>query len=140
MEATASSDAYGQMDLLTAVTHELGHVLGLGHDSALPFMAEDLDTGRRLAPVVSNGRGSASGNLLVYSEAWEALMDPEELALVGQTDPVPAGSIENDVILLEAAPADESHVFVATDGGTDQGKGRGGLKRGIIDWTAQTAM
>ena len=32
--ANSNSDAYGKMDLLTAVSHEIGHYLGLDHDDA----------------------------------------------------------------------------------------------------------
>jgi hypothetical protein len=50
MLATADSEAYGQMDLLTAVMHELGHVLGLGHSDNQGLMAESLDAGVRRLP------------------------------------------------------------------------------------------
>jgi hypothetical protein len=48
--ATADSEAYGQMDLLTAVMHELGHVLGLSHSDNQGLMAESLDAGVRRLP------------------------------------------------------------------------------------------
>ena len=46
--ASSDSEAYGQIDLLTVVMHELGHLLGIDHsDSGL--MAETLDAGTRVA-------------------------------------------------------------------------------------------
>ncbi|HEY7510304.1 MAG TPA: amino acid adenylation domain-containing protein, partial [Vicinamibacteria bacterium] len=47
--ATPGSTAYGRMDLLTVVTHELGHVMGFDHMTAggLPVMVEELQAGMR---------------------------------------------------------------------------------------------
>ena len=48
--AKPNSAAYGKMDLLTAVSHEIGHYLGLDHDDTsadLPVMNETLSSGHR---------------------------------------------------------------------------------------------
>jgi hypothetical protein len=49
-----SSPAAGRMDLLTALAHELGHVLGLAdldsHDDPADIMAHTLETGTRRLP------------------------------------------------------------------------------------------
>ncbi len=48
--AATDSDAYGRMDLLTVVSHEIGHILGIDHDSSsdLVLMDGTLDAGTRL--------------------------------------------------------------------------------------------
>jgi len=45
--ATSSSDAYGDMDLLTVVMHELGHVIGLDHTAEEGLMDASLDPSTR---------------------------------------------------------------------------------------------
>jgi hypothetical protein len=55
-----SSEAFGRMDLLTVVTHELGHVLGFDHDDVALYavMREELDPGVRY---VLNGSSLDAG-------------------------------------------------------------------------------
>jgi hypothetical protein len=36
MRANPSSEAYGKMDLLTVLMHELGHAIGYQHDASVP--------------------------------------------------------------------------------------------------------
>jgi hypothetical protein len=52
MIAAAGSQAYGKMDLLSVVTHEIGHMLGFGHDDAARYTVMDnvLDAGVRHLP------------------------------------------------------------------------------------------
>src|SRR5260370_2364044 len=69
--ASPSSRAYGEMDLLSVVTHELGHVLGLD-ESNTGFMCELLAAGTRLAPSVSSSIShvfdETSGSFLSVNE------------------------------------------------------------------------
>ena len=49
--ATLGSSAYGQFDLLTVVTHEVGHLIGLEHThGAGEIMAPTLEAGVRITP------------------------------------------------------------------------------------------
>src|SRR5262249_61032045 len=54
LTAGGGSPAAGHVDLLTVVTHELGHVLGLDHDEAVDdVMAESLVPGVRRVPTAA---------------------------------------------------------------------------------------
>jgi hypothetical protein len=47
--ADVDSEAYGRMDLLTVLMHELGHAMGFGdNESGYAVMSEDLEPGVRL--------------------------------------------------------------------------------------------
>lgn len=50
--ATVGSPAFGKVDLLTVVMHELGHVLGLGHTDAHDLMGATLELGVRRMPTI----------------------------------------------------------------------------------------
>jgi len=53
LKATASSPAYGRMDLLSVVMHEIGHVLDLEHNGVSgTMMAQTLEAGTRLLSIV----------------------------------------------------------------------------------------
>ncbi len=43
--AAGGSEAYGRIDLLTVLVHEIGHVLSLDHDAGLAIMSEILPAG-----------------------------------------------------------------------------------------------
>jgi uncharacterized repeat protein (TIGR01451 family) len=59
------SQAAGRMDLLTVVTHELGHVLGYGDDSGAAVMATTLAPGVQRAPEAA----PVTGNIVVSAAA-----------------------------------------------------------------------
>ena len=43
----SSSEAFGRIDLVTVLSHEIGHVLGYDHDSGLAVMSEVITSGER---------------------------------------------------------------------------------------------
>ena len=64
LAATSSSEAYGKMDLLTVVSHEIGHLLGFEHsydDNGLKLMDATLAAGVRELPA-SAETGSLEAN------------------------------------------------------------------------------
>jgi len=86
LEAAPAGEAYGHMDLLTVVTHELGHVLGF--DDVNPdtggLMSATLDEGERL--LTEDGMGSRIGENSNGLVAMETSDTEEPLAGTLQPD------------------------------------------------------
>jgi len=98
--------AYGKMDLLSVVDHELGHVLGLGDSQDLhDVMGETLAAGVRRLPSASDlftgtvqpttplAAGSPVSSSLATSGDHEAALLANILAAGFQTSPTPAGNL-----------------------------------------------
>ena len=86
LRATAASDAYDKIDLLTVLMHEIGHALGYAHDYAVTgasaLMSEALDTGVRYIDFIAPGRLVSSGKAGEQARGsqpvmidWSALFD-----------------------------------------------------------------
>jgi hypothetical protein len=91
-KALAGAGAEGDIDLLTAVTHEFGHVLGFDHETGGPIMADSLTTGVRLQPgeqAMASTTVSEEPRTLVFDETLGRLLSVEDAAytaLFGDTD------------------------------------------------------
>ena len=103
----------GQFDLLTAVTYEIGHLLGYGHSSdTLDVMADTLPVGTRRLPGISPLPSHDQLETVVASP----LLLPETRLNMRQSDLVDhtllAGAVKDDTVakidlwLLPLAPAD----------------------------------
>jgi Ca2+-binding RTX toxin-like protein len=90
--ATGSSPAVGQMDLLTTLTHEIGHLLGYDHTTSGAVMDQDLEAGTRALPqptadAVAPGRtiSMAAKESLVFDEVHGVFRDLLQGKLVDST-------------------------------------------------------
>ncbi len=86
-----SSEVCAKMDLLTAVMHELGHVLGKGHADQPDLMADTLATGvrrRPTAPHVSVPTDRADATSGIHTEERAEARTPK----LGAPLPCPAGA------------------------------------------------
>ena len=92
--ADSSSEAFGRVDLLTVLLHEIGHVIGLGHDSGLSVMEDRLGAGERLS--LDNIPGYESVEQLIFVDAnvlgYQSLIN--ELSL---------GAGGGEIVILNAA-------------------------------------
>ncbi|HEU4644080.1 MAG TPA: matrixin family metalloprotease, partial [Burkholderiales bacterium] len=129
LTATSSSAAYGRIDLLTVVMHEIGHLLGFDHDSLVggALMAETLETGVRQLPVdgavSSYGTESTGGGETQHvaydssgSSEPDAGTDDRGSATVSDGESTATGDTTEDA--EAAAPTGESET-AATDGDTE---------------------
>ncbi|MBK8118793.1 MAG: hypothetical protein IPK39_05885 [Sulfuritalea sp.] len=116
--ADAGSDAFGRIDLLTALVHEIGHVLGFDHDAGLVIMGASLAAGQRvnLASTLQSQDGTLpvagalirTGNTLVADDGIDT--DPITFTIVnhGGDAGIP------DVLVSGSGSADGTYDDIAT--------------------------
>jgi hypothetical protein len=84
LAAEPGSSAFARIDLLTVLLHEMGHVLGLSHDSDLEVMHETLRNGERVL--------LGNDNVPLASESVSAALGSDSLGTLttdaGDFDPV----------------------------------------------------
>jgi hypothetical protein len=103
-QATPSSAAFGRIDLLTAVMHEFGHILGFSHDDsqegdAVTLMASSLDPGVRQTGLPT---ASPAGQALAEPLPTETANTSRPEAPSG--DPAFASASEQQVEFLVGLP------------------------------------
>jgi hypothetical protein len=88
--ADAASEAFGKMDLLTALLHEVGHIAGFDHDSGLEVMGGTLSTGERVTLGNSGSRGSGPVSSALTSAGGVLTAEPDD------TNPITFRIVDNN--------------------------------------------
>jgi uncharacterized repeat protein (TIGR01451 family) len=114
----STDSAPGRMDLLTVVTHELGHELGFEH-SAKGVMEAGLTAGTRLAPEAAHmeGEGAAAltGNTIVQATQPEARIGQD---VRGLPSLVKESSVVANLVLGQTGPVIVNRDAALTVGAT----------------------
>ncbi|MDX1654175.1 MAG: hypothetical protein R3310_03060, partial [Candidatus Competibacteraceae bacterium] len=117
--AGQDSEAYGEMDLLSVVIHELGHVLGQEHDSDGGSMDQTLAAGVR----------SLSGHHSEAEDEEEYLLFDDDDGQFARRRPAgdKASEAESDWLFIgDGSVEDRERYMLLDDREVNQSKGRGG--------------
>ncbi len=117
--AKPNSAAYGKMDLLTAVSHEIGHYLGLDHDDATSdtsVMSDTLQSGSRYVGEESSYRHMGEDTLLssAFFAAGSAFLE-ETLGLTGESEDEEDGSEETLALVFDEESGEFSESEATSD-------------------------
>lgn len=124
--ARADGPAFGRMDLLTALGHELGHLAGLGHSSALAVMRTSLANNERVADFTAEAFPPAPPPLIKAGHSAAVHYFDRELAAL-QRAPAPQLNEVRPAFYYERATAS----LVSAD---DAATKKTGENKVQIDW------
>jgi hypothetical protein len=106
--AKPNSDAYGKIDLLTAVSHEIGHYLGLDHEDTTPDFSVMNDT-------LQSGYRYVGEDAILSSAFFAAGSAFLEETLTGESEDEEDASDDTPVLIFDEASGEFSESEATSD-------------------------
>jgi hypothetical protein len=152
--ALPSDDASGNMDLLSVIGHELGHMLDLSHDSGFAFMDSKLLAGERTLSVeqamsastdqTGEGKGIAqNARVQVFDELLDEWLELNEARLLAK---VSEDAVVDDILDYLQGPGNNNGVKGQPSGAqagamTEPGSASDSAPgKGMIDWSLGSSI
>ncbi|MEJ2308986.1 MAG: hypothetical protein P8Z78_06660, partial [Gammaproteobacteria bacterium] len=152
--ALPSDDAFGNMDLLSVIGHELGHMLDLSHDSGFAFMDSKLLAGERTLSVeqamsastdqTGEGKGIAqNARVQVFDELLDEWLELNEARLLAK---VSEDAVVDDLLDGLGKPGNSDGVKGQPSGAqagamTEPGSASDSAPgKGMIDWSLGSSL
>jgi uncharacterized repeat protein (TIGR01451 family) len=136
--STGSTPAAGQMDLLTVVTHEVGHVLGLGdHPGGNDIMTTTLDAGMRRLPEAPGNPGSVVSSSSAPGGAGAPALG---LSSVAPSSVVPSTPARTGTVEVAVATSVREVVTLPAGGTTQDGVGSQRSLTGVANGLGQQTL